>query len=168
MDCLKAVIKLCNVQNFCITTICGNGDFEPMKDVLKTECNIELNPMSVNEHVAETKRMMCMVKEWMHAAFSGFLWKKVVKETTHDAVMMIDAFPLKSSMCMHLSSHNVMVKIQSAKGIFDCHLIVMHRFVSTKNLAMAQKNAHWRPFVSVIWQCTRWSQIHELTHQLFN
>ena len=71
MDCLKAVIGSCNIRNFRrITVICGHGDFEPMKDVLKTKCDIELNPMSDNEHAAETEHMTHAVKERVHAVFS--------------------------------------------------------------------------------------------------
>ena len=62
-DCSKVVIKSCNMQNFCITAVCGDNKFEPMKDVLKTKCDIELNPTSANEHVAEMERTMHAVKE---------------------------------------------------------------------------------------------------------
>ena len=58
--------------------------------------------------------MTHVVKEQVRAAFSHFWWKKTVpkltvKETPHNAAMMINAFSPKSGVSTCLSPHNAMV-----------------------------------------------------------
>ena len=63
LECLKAVVRIHNDRNFKIRTALGNEEFDPSKPILENEHNINFNPMSANEHIAEVECMMQVIKE---------------------------------------------------------------------------------------------------------
>ena len=112
-DAFKAIFRFYLQRGFHIHAVHVNGEFGALKDLIQNMPAVpRVNLTSMNEHVPEIERRICVVKERSRAFFHSLPFNRIPKLMTIHAILnvakMLNYFPTKQGLSSDLSPRSIL------------------------------------------------------------